>query len=152
MALNRTCTALGGFVLGIPALQHWSDPILLQDFAGFGSPPATTRPCPGQKSFPMASLSPSPFWFGKIHPDFVPVMSPRHDLKATLHQWHPIGVLPPRHHEPPSHHESAVDLDDFWKYPGHADLSVSIAMLVDVQVFMRLLLLMVQICWLMCWC
>ena len=29
--------------LGIPALQHWSDPTLLQDFAEFGSRPGATR-------------------------------------------------------------------------------------------------------------
>ena len=142
--------------LGIPALQHWSDPTLLQDFAEFGSRPGATRAKhvpdwekPFPSNGPMASIAksdqvrPSPFWFGKIrqcNPDLLPV-SPRHDScfihlhTGTSPLAQSVFSQPPRYepYRPPSHRESAVDLADFWRYPGSTSFGVNY--LFDVQVF-----------------
>lgn len=145
--------------LGIPTLQHWSDPTLLQDFAEFGSRPGATRAkdVPDwEKPFPSngpmmpngkyRQVRPSPFWFGKIrqcNPDLVPVSPNVPKARLMLHPssyWNfTIGTVllfsQPRYepYRPPSHRESAVDLADFWRYPGSTSFGVNY--LFDVQVF-----------------
>ena len=111
----------------------------------------TSQTCPGlRETFPKQwpngkyrQVRPSPFWFGKIrqcNPDLLPV-SPRHDScfihlhTGTSPLAQSVFSQPPRYepYRPPSHRESAVDLADFWRYPGSTSFGVNY--LFDVQVF-----------------